>query len=83
MEEIDSEELIAALEEIVEKFSEDIGPFAVQLAQQLAAKYKALVTEDHGDDEDGEEERALAAASCVAAIRRILEAINKDKNGLA
>jgi len=33
MEEIDSEELISALEEIVEKFSEDIGPFAIKLAQ--------------------------------------------------
>ena len=29
MEDIDSEELISALEEIVEKFSEDIGPFVV------------------------------------------------------
>jgi len=29
MEEIDSEELIAALEEIVEKFAADIGPFAI------------------------------------------------------
>ena len=29
MEDIDSEELIGALEEIVERFSEDIGPFAV------------------------------------------------------
>jgi len=33
MEDIDSEELISALEDIVEKFSEDIGPFAVQLCQ--------------------------------------------------
>ena len=32
MEEIDSEELIGALEMIMEKYSEDIGPFAVQLA---------------------------------------------------
>mmetsp|Transcript_42364 Transcript_42364/g.55849 ORF Transcript_42364/g.55849 Transcript_42364/m.55849 type:complete len:774 (-) Transcript_42364:479-2800(-) len=83
MESIDSEELIGALEEIVEKFSEDIGPFAVQLCQQLAAKYQAMVTEDNGDDDDGEEERALAAAGCVTAMRRIIEAINKDKAGLA
>ena len=80
MEEIDSEELIAALEVIMEKYQEDIGPFAVQLAQQLTNKYHALVTEDHGDnDDDGEEERALAATGCVTAIRRIVEAINKDK----
>ena len=83
MEEIDSEELIGALEVIMEKYQEDIGPFAVQLAQQLTSKYHALVTEENGDDDDGEEERALAASGCVTAIRRILEALNKDKAGLA
>ena len=42
------------------------------------------MTEENGDeDDDGEEERALAAAGCVTAIRRILEALNKDKTGLA
>ena len=35
MEEIDSEELMSALEGIVEGYSEEIGPFAVQLSQQL------------------------------------------------
>ena len=83
MEDIDSEELIAALEEIVEKFSEDIGPFAVQLCQQLASKYQALVTEEISEEMNGEEEKYLAAAGCVTAIRRILDAINKDKAGLA
>ena len=82
MEEIDSEDLIGALEEIVEKFSDDIGPFAIELAQQLTTKYKDLVSTENHDDSEDEEERAMAAASCVAAIRRIMEAINKDKNGL-
>ena len=48
----------------------------------MTTKYQSLVTEDNGEDDDGEEERALAAAGCVTAIRRILEAINKDKAGL-
>jgi len=82
MEQIDSDDLIGALETIMEIFSEDIGPYAVQLAQQLANKYHALVTDDN-DDEDEAEERLLAAAGCVTAIRRIVEAINKDKVGLA
>ena len=82
MEEIDSDELIGALETIMEIFSEDIGPFALQLAQQLATKYQDLVTNEN-DDEDEQEEQALAAAGCVTAIRRIVEAINKDKNMLA
>lgn len=40
------------------------------------------MTEDNGDDEDADEEKALAAAGCVQAIRRILEALNKDKEGM-
>ena len=82
MDEIDSEELIGALEEIVEKFSSDIGPFAIELAQQLTTKYKDLVSTENADGSDDEEERLMAAQSCVAAIRRIMEAICKDKNGL-
>ena len=82
MDEIDSEELIGALEVIMEKFQDDIGPFAVQLATQLTIKYKALVADDNNGDDDDEEERQLAAAGCVTAIRRIIEALNKDKAGL-
>ena len=65
MEDIDSEDLMTALETIMEVYSEDIGPYAIQLSQQLTQKYQALVTEDNGDDEDAEEEKALAAAGCV------------------
>ena len=39
--------------------------------------------EETGGEADGEEEKYLAAAGCITAIRRILEAINKDKQGLA
>ena len=39
------------------------------------------MTEDNDDDDDIEE-RELAAAGCVTAIRRIIEALNKDKDGL-
>ena len=45
MEEIDSEELMSALEGIVEGYSEEIGPFAVQLSQQLVNKYHSLTAE--------------------------------------
>ena len=49
----------------------------------MTNKYRALVTDDNGgDDADADEEKALAAAGCVTAIRRILEACNKDKIGL-
>ena len=83
MEDIDSEDLIGALEVIMEKFSDDIGPFALQLATQLTSKYESLVSLENDDEDDGVEERILAAAGCVAAIRRIIEASSKDKNMLA
>lgn len=51
----------------------------MQLATQLTSKYQSLVSEDNGEDDDGVEERLLAAAGCITAIRRILEALNKDK----
>ena len=86
MEEIDSEELMSALEGIVEGYSEEIGPFAVPLSQQLVNKYHSLTaeTENVNADEhsDGEEEKLLAAAACVTALRRIVDACSKDKQGL-
>jgi len=82
MQDVDSEELIGSLEAFMEKYADDIGPYAVQLAQQLTTKYRSLVTDDNGEDEDLEEEKALAAAGCVTAIRRILEACSKDPQQL-
>lgn len=35
MNDIDSEELVSALEEIMAVFKEDIGPYAVQVTEQL------------------------------------------------
>ena len=39
MEEIDSEELVSALETIMTVFNDEIGPFALQIVSQLAGKY--------------------------------------------
>lgn len=58
MEEIDSEELVAALEGIVSQFSNDIGPFAYDLCLHLSSaffKYKLKDAEEHDDfNDDGE-----------------------------
>lgn len=39
MSEIDSEELVTALEEIVSLFKDHIGPFALQLTEQMVVSY--------------------------------------------
>ena len=53
MEEIDSEELVAALETIMTIFRDDIGPYALQIVGQLAGQYKRIM-DNPDDEEDGE-----------------------------
>lgn len=80
MDEIDSEELVAALEEMVEIFSDDIAPFAEGLCEELMKAYQRMVSADV-DEDDGE--TALAAMGCVTAIRRILNSAQDNKELLA
>ena len=80
MTEIESEELVSALEELVAFYHEDIEPFALQLAQQLVESYKRLV-KVNADDDDGES--ALAAVGCVTAIRRIIDSVQKNTELIA
>ncbi len=75
MSEIESEELVNALEEIVSLYHEDIGPFAIQLTEQLVASYHRLV-HTNPDDDDGES--ALAAQGCMVTIGRIIDSVSKN-----
>jgi hypothetical protein len=70
MNEIDSEELVSALEIIINRYKDDISPFAFQLTEQLVGSYQRLVSVNV-DEDNGES--ALAAVGCITAIRRILE----------
>lgn len=72
MTEIDSEELVAALEEVVSHFKEDIGPFALDLSRELVSAYTRL-SQTNAEDDDGES--ALAAVGCVTAVRRIIDSV--------
>lgn len=75
MQEIESEELVNALEEIVSLYNEDIGPFAIQLTEHLVSSYQRLV-QTNPEDDDGE--AALAAQGCVVTIRRIIDSVSKN-----
>lgn len=77
MTEIESEELVSALEEIVSHFKDDIEPYALQLTEQLVGSYMRLI-QVNAEDDDGES--ALAAVGCVTAVRRILDSIHKNKD---
>ncbi len=57
---VDNEDLVFALEVIVEKFGESIAPFALQMAQQLSLafwKYANMNDEEEDDDDMGEQLR--------------------------
>lgn len=79
MSDIDSEELVGALEEIVKHFKDDIAPYAIDLTQQLVTAYQRLI-QVNVDEDDGES--ALAAVGCVTAIRRILDSVKENKEVL-
>ena len=54
MDDIDSEELVSALETIMTIFRDDIGPFAHQIVEQLAGQYKRIMEDPNNDEDDGE-----------------------------
>jgi hypothetical protein len=60
--EVHSEKLVSALEEFMKVFKDDMGPFALQIAEQLVQQYQRLIQVDM-DDDDGES--ALAAVGCI------------------
>ena len=75
MGEIESEELVSALEEIVGFFKDDIEPYALRLTEELVGSYKRLIHVT-ADEDDGES--ALAAVGCVTAVRRIIDSVQKN-----
>ena len=85
MEEIDSEELMMALEDVIDSYSKYIEPYAVQLCQQLANRYKLLTVKPEAADDANsseEEERNLAATACVTTINQIVVSCSKNKSCL-
>ena len=61
---VDNEDLVFTLEVLVDKFGEQIAPYAVQMAQQLAGafwKYAAAADEDAEGDDDAGERQGRAA----------------------
>ncbi|KAK4375906.1 hypothetical protein RND71_006583 [Anisodus tanguticus] len=69
MNEVENEDLVFTLEIIVDKFGEEMAPYALGLCQNLAAAFwKCINMAEEGDDPG-----ALAAVGCLRAISTILE----------
>ncbi|KAL1557023.1 secondary alcohol dehydrogenase (SADH2) [Salvia divinorum] len=75
MNEVENEDLVFTLETIVDKFGEEMAPYALGLCQNLAAAFwKCMNTAE--TDEEGDDPGALAAVGCLRAISTILESVN-------
>ncbi|KAJ8559645.1 hypothetical protein K7X08_003703 [Anisodus acutangulus] len=73
MNEVENEDLVFTLEIIVDKFGEEMAPYALGLCQNLAAAFwKCINMAEEGDDLG-----ALAAVGCLRAISIILESVSR------
>jgi len=76
MNEVENEDLVFTLETIVDKFGEEMAPYALGLCQNLAAAFwKCMNTAEAEDDSD--DPGALAAVGCLRAISTILESVSR------
>ncbi|GLC37117.1 hypothetical protein PLESTB_000981600 [Pleodorina starrii] len=78
MNQVDNEDLVFTLEVLVDKFGDQIAPYATQMASQLAGafwKYCAAADEDAEGDEDT---AGIAAFGCMRALNTLLESCSEQ-----
>ncbi|KAE8658411.1 Importin beta-like SAD2-like protein [Hibiscus syriacus] len=76
MNEVENEDLVFTLETIVDKFGEEMAPFALGLCQNLAAAFWRCMNTSEADDE-ADDPGAMAAVGCLRAISTILESVSR------
>ncbi|XP_022733037.1 importin beta-like SAD2 isoform X2 [Durio zibethinus] len=76
MNEVENEDLVFTLETIVDKFGEEMAPYALGLCQNLAAAFWRCMNTAEADDEV-DDPGALAAVGCLRAISTILESVSR------
>ncbi|KAE8712327.1 Importin beta-like SAD2 [Hibiscus syriacus] len=75
MNEIENEDLVFTLETIIDKFGEEMAPYALGLCQNLAAAFWRCMNTAEVDDE-ADDPGALAAVGCLRAVSTILESVS-------
>ncbi|PSS24000.1 Importin beta-like [Actinidia chinensis var. chinensis] len=76
MNEVENEDLVFTLETIVDKFGEEMAPYALGLCQNLAAAFWKCMNTAEAEDE-ADDPGALAAVGCLRAISTILESVSR------
>ena len=74
---IDSEEIIEALEDIVENFDQEILPFAVDLVARLVVTFANLASREVADDNG---DSAMAAVSTLNTIIRLVDTVRESQD---
>jgi importin-7 len=75
MDDIDFDQLVTALQQIVDIYQEEIAPYAISLCQKLGDAYIRLINSKAiGDEEDSE--TSLTATGLMTAITRVLKSIS-------
>ena len=72
MNEIGNDEVVSALQVLLDKFGDHIEPHAVVLVTQLSQAFHQYCTAGEDDDDD---DAALAAAQCLECIATVLKGI--------
>ncbi|XP_023549155.1 importin beta-like SAD2 isoform X1 [Cucurbita pepo subsp. pepo] len=76
MNEVENEDLVFTLETIVDKFGEEMAPYALGLCHNLAAAFWRCMNTAEAEDE-ADDPGALAAVGCLRAISTILESVSR------
>lgn len=76
MNEVENEDLVFTLETIVDKFGEEMAPYALGLCQNLAAAFWKCMNSAEAEEE-ADDPGALAAVGCLRAISTILESVSR------
>ncbi|PPS11488.1 hypothetical protein GOBAR_AA09154 [Gossypium barbadense] len=72
MNEVENEDLVFTLETIVDKFGEEMAPYALGLCQNLAAAFWRCMNTAEADDEADD-----SGVGCLRAISTILESVSR------
>lgn len=75
MNEIDSEDLVTALEEIVSIFKDSIEPYSIQLCTKLEESYWRLIDVD---DDEGFGESGIGALTCLTTVKQIFQSLKSQ-----
>ncbi|KAJ3675691.1 hypothetical protein LUZ60_004733 [Juncus effusus] len=76
MNEVENEDLVFTLETIVDKFGEEMAPYALGLCQNLAAAFWRCMDMSEANEDETDDSGALAAVGCLRAISTILESVS-------